>query len=185
MTRKALAPRCQDFTKKGAQCAATASYRVWPAVFGERRTPVERARTVLLVCGTHCNSRVITDGWQFDETLPNPVAVVRNTRHGITKEPLGHRLMLWCPACNRLHQIWFTGPDGVVPKVCWEFDGNIEAPTVSPSLAVSWSNGSAKYLCHSYIKNGQWQFLGDSTHALAGQTVGLVPLPDWLAREVE
>lgn len=36
--------------------------------------------------------------------------------------------------------------------------------------------------CHSFIVNGQWQFLGDCAHALAGQTVPMVPVPDWLIR---
>jgi hypothetical protein len=34
--------------------------------------------------------------------------------------------------------------------------------------------------CHSFLHAGRWQFLGDSGHALAGQTVDMVPLPDWL-----
>lgn len=33
--------------------------------------------------------------------------------------------------------------------------------------------------CHSFVQSGQWQFLTDSAHALAGQTVDMVPLPDW------
>lgn len=31
-------------------------------------------------------------------------------------------------------------------------------------------------VCHSFIRDGQIQFLSDCTHALAGQTV---PLPAW------
>lgn len=31
--------------------------------------------------------------------------------------------------------------------------------------------------CHSFLKDGCWQFLGDSAHHLAGQTVDMVPLP--------
>ena len=33
-------------------------------------------------------------------------------------------------------------------------------------------------VCHSFVSDGQWQFLGDCTHALAGQTVPVVPIPD-------
>jgi hypothetical protein len=36
--------------------------------------------------------------------------------------------------------------------------------------------------CHSFLTNGQWQFLGDSAHKLAGQTVPAVPLPDWMVK---
>lgn len=33
--------------------------------------------------------------------------------------------------------------------------------------------------CHSFIRDGQWQFLSDCAHSLAGQTVPMVPVPDW------
>ena len=36
--------------------------------------------------------------------------------------------------------------------------------------------------CHSFIQNGQWQFLSDCAHALAGKTVPMEPLPDWFCR---
>lgn len=44
----------------------------------------------------------------------------------------------------------------------------------SPSVAVIDRHG--KTICHSYVRNGQMQFLGDCDHALAGQTVDI---PDW------
>lgn len=31
-------------------------------------------------------------------------------------------------------------------------------------------------VCHSFVRAGKIEFLGDCTHALKGQTV---PLPDW------
>lgn len=31
--------------------------------------------------------------------------------------------------------------------------------------------------CHSFLRNGQWEFLNDSAHHLAGKTVPMVPLP--------
>lgn len=34
--------------------------------------------------------------------------------------------------------------------------------------------------CHSFIRNGHWEFLGDCAHSLAGQTVPMVPVPDWM-----
>lgn len=40
--------------------------------------------------------------------------------------------------------------------------------------ATAWGN------CHSFIRSGQWQFLADCAHKLAGQTVPMVPVPDWL-----
>lgn len=104
-----------------------------------------------------------------------PVAQVRTASDGAT------RLFLWCPACTRfgeaggsLHQVVISGG-----PVTWDWDGNVEAPTVSPSLLVQGGWKGQDTICHSFIVNGQWQFLGDCTHDLAGQTVPLPPLPDW------
>lgn len=33
--------------------------------------------------------------------------------------------------------------------------------------------------CHSFVRDGKWEFLTDSAHKLAGQTVPLPPIPDW------
>jgi hypothetical protein len=119
--------------------------------------------------------------------------------------------------------------------VFWEWDGNLEAPTFSPSLlcyssvhlcegehepapcpnpetcgatshaighevdgVLTWSfrNGIPEDAgpqvlghnpghtrdpafgnCHSFLRAGRWEFLGDSAHKLAGQAVDMVPLP--------
>ena len=37
-------------------------------------------------------------------------------------------------------------------------------------------------VCHTFIRAGQIEFLGDCTHALKGQTIPLPPLPDWVLR---
>lgn len=109
------------------------------------------------------------------------VAVVRKMLNS-AGDSLGHHLLLWCPGCNQLHGVDFTGPDGVKPKVEWTFDGNLDAPTVSPSLLCRWPAGEdqTEQVCHSFIVAGQWQFLADCTHALAGQTVPLPDLPAWV-----
>lgn len=36
--------------------------------------------------------------------------------------------------------------------------------------------------CHSFLKNGIWQFLEDSAHHLAGQFVPMIPLPDFYVK---
>lgn len=80
---------------------------------------------------------------------------------------------LWCPGCEDAHRI----DDG------WQFDGNLEAPTFSPSILVNYGYHPGHKTCHSFIRAGFWEFLADSTHALAGQTVPMVDLPAWLANE--
>lgn len=86
----------------------------------------------------------------------------------------GRSLWLWCPGCDDAHRVVIDSPDG------WTWDGNEAAPTISPSIDVSYGDQPGAKHCHSYVRAGQWQFLTDCTHALAGQTVPMVPLPDWL-----
>lgn len=141
----------------------------------------------------------------------------------------------WCPGCDSLHPFRIRTVDGDLPT--WEWDGNLERPTFSPSLLCRLSihlcegehdpvvcedhdtcsrfnshqighvvdgvllwrfpNGipdnagpdvfghgqphtkdPAYGPCHSFLKAGRWEFLSDSAHRLAGQTVDMVPLPD-------
>lgn len=86
-----------------------------------------------------------------------------------------------------MHVIGVGAGDG--PR--WEYDGNPEAPTFMPSVLVTYrhpkgySNANpaplgydgehVNEICHTFVRAGQIQFLGDCTHALAGQTV---PIPD-------
>ena len=85
-----------------------------------------------------------------------------------------------CPGCNCRHQ---TPTEGY-PSV-WTWNGSIDAPTLSPSVLVTRPSGGAR--CHCFIVDGQIQFLGDCTHALAGQTVPMDDLssPDASPTEVK
>jgi hypothetical protein len=65
----------------------------------------------------------------------------------------------------------------------WEFSGSLERPTLSPSILVHphgalADDGSVyqSHRCHSFVRDGRIEYLGDSTHALAGQTVDLPDL---------
>lgn len=72
-----------------------------------------------------------------------------------------------CPGCKDWHVIR-TGPDG------WTWDGSVDVPTFSPSVLVQGPiGGVADGRCHSFVTAGRIEFLSDSTHALAGQTVDL------------
>ena len=59
----------------------------------------------------------------------------------------------------------------------WQYDGNGESPTVSPSILLTRNAGSAQ-VCHSLIRAGKIEFLGDCSHSLAGKTVDLPDLPE-------
>lgn len=106
-----------------------------------------------------------------------------------------------CPGCNQRHQVTTD------PTTGWQFNGNVDSPTFSPSVLVRRGhyartppipgNCACDYqqrhpdeepwqwpcgLCHSFVRDGMIQFLPDCTHALAGQTV---PLPDIPIRNPE
>jgi hypothetical protein len=74
----------------------------------------------------------------------------------------------YCPGCKCDHGVW------IIPRAgtpCWEFNGNIDKPTFSPSILVRWPEGEKMNICHSFVKDGFIQYLNDCTHELAGQTV--------------
>ena len=60
----------------------------------------------------------------------------------------------------------------------WTFDGNYDSPTFSPSMLSNKGRVDGHHpICHSFLRNGKWEYLNDSTHDMAGQTVEL-PTPD-------
>jgi Family of unknown function (DUF6527) len=81
----------------------------------------------------------------------------------------GRTLIFACPGCGSRHQIWIGNGPG--PR--WTFDGNYERPTFSPSILVRWNERAVPKVCHSFVRDGQIQFLNDCTHELAGKTVPL------------
>jgi hypothetical protein len=168
----------------------------------------------------------------------NPVAHVVE----YTGDRPGRQVWTWCPGCEHLHPFTVEAPPGpggdrLNSGTTWEWDGNLERPTFSPSLLVhtsvhlceglheveectdpdcaatshalgvrnadgTWTfrnlpgdaprvrahvgphpppytNETAWGPCHSFLRNGQWEFLSDCAHRLAGQTVPMVPIPSW------
>ncbi|MEY5097591.1 MAG: hypothetical protein RJA36_310 [Pseudomonadota bacterium] len=80
-------------------------------------------------------------------------------------------LHLWCPGCDAVHGVT-TDPLG------WTWNGDVEKPTLSPSLLTNAGKAhSTAPICHCFVRDGRIEFLSDSTHALAGQTVDLPPWP--------
>ena len=102
---------------------------------------------------------------------------------GILRDGTGNRLSWGCPGCNEAHGIQHG--DGNGPR--WGWNGSTDKPTFTPSVlvrtgrAVDPSHGAPEpgdppTVCHSFVVDGQMQFLGDCDHKLAGQTV---PIPPW------
>lgn len=71
-----------------------------------------------------------------------------------------------CPGCKKLHIFVTKSKDGQCPT--WQFNGNEDVPTFSPSL-LNTDNKSER--CHLFVRDGKIEYLSDCTHHLAGQTV--------------
>lgn len=115
---------------------------------------------------------------------------------GVLRTVEGGRLLFWCPGCDGAHQVQIA--DGPGPQ--WSFNGNYDRPTFAPSVLVKsghycsgqegkdcWCTYEARFgkpapfecfVCHSFVRDGQIEFLGDCTHALAGKTVPLEPFDE-------
>lgn len=72
-----------------------------------------------------------------------------------------------CPACDRRHHVPVSGASA------WRFSGDLDRPTLEPSVLVHANERTGQPLCHSFVRDGRIIFCSDSTHALAGQTVAM------------
>lgn len=116
--------------------------------------------------------------------MTGPVLSVQ-TEVDATDTPLRRSLWVWCPGCADVHRVVIALPDGsnLSTYGLWTWDGDETAPTIEPSILVRGGRQGSDHTCHSFLRSGVWQFLGDCSHALAGQQVPMVPLPDWLTAE--
>lgn len=80
-----------------------------------------------------------------------------------------------CPGCGCLH-FFQTGQPSKLTNIIWGFNGNMDKPTVTPSILVTSTWQGKETRCHSFIKDGHIQFLNDCTHELKGQTIELTDL---------
>lgn len=92
-------------------------------------------------------------------------------------------LAFMCPGCRDIHQIRHGA--GAGPR--WTWNGNTDKPTFLPSVKVTYpatpdagedfKEWRTERICHSFVTDGRIRFLGDCTHALAGQTADLLEVP--------
>lgn len=126
----------------------------------------------------------------------------------VLRNVAGGGLSFLCPGCASVpttgtgrcaHTVWV----GEGPGERWGWNGDAERPVFTPSVLVThglwtppvtpenieqwrierWEQRKVQYVCHSFVgcngaQPGQIIFLGDCTHALAGQTVDLPPWPE-------
>lgn len=75
--------------------------------------------------------------------------------------------MIFCPACELGHLF----------DNRWVLSGTLEKPTFKPSMLINKDLKSKhRPLCHSFVTDGNIEYLSDCTHDMAGKTVALKPL---------
>lgn len=113
--------------------------------------------------------------------------------HGDTYEAL----VFWCPGCeappdpndgHRSGGLHMLPVNTTLKSPSWDWDGNLEAPTLSPSILTraKYYTGpdtpKREFVCHSFLRAGVFEFLGDCTHQYVGQHVQIPDLPEWAAQ---
>ena len=116
----------------------------------------------------------------------NSIVGVLKAQLGMAPGSTGDRVVVgyrvWCPACGCPHTFntnveWYTRAHPGLST--WTFNDDVDKPTFSPSMGFNF-RGVYTHLprCHSFLQDGQWRYLNDCTHELAGQTVPVPPYPD-------
>ena len=75
-----------------------------------------------------------------------------------------------CPGCGYDHPFHV----GYTERPSWSWNGDVDKPTFSPSLLVFKDVPAQR--CHSFVTDGNIQFLSDCFHELKNQTV---EIPEW------
>lgn len=104
-----------------------------------------------------------------------------------------HRISFVCPGCKEEHELPVER-EKVNGK--WTWNWSLDKPTITPSILMRtghyvpgknsddcWCTYNAEHpddpapfactICHSFVRDGKIQFLGDCTHELKNQTVEL------------
>lgn len=89
-----------------------------------------------------------------------------------------------CPGCKAMGAGDSTGlhilPVNSNPTTpSWDWNGDTEKVTLTPSILTRSYRGN----CHSFLREGIFEFLSDSEHPLAGKSIPMVDLEDWMIKE--
>lgn len=115
-----------------------------------------------------------------------------NSKLKFTKDGL---VMFYCPGCKCHHGIYTEqSTPNPLTGARWTWNGDSEKPTFAPSILVRGTipptdvevalimSGQpfepVPFVCHSFVRNGQVEYLSDCTHELVGQTVTMFDVDD-------
>ncbi len=98
------------------------------------------------------------------------------------------------PFPSRLLPVILRGSRDDSPRPVWSWNGDTEKPTLKPSILTRGTEmvtdeeverigagetiDKPQIVCHTWINDGQAQFLGDSTHEFAGQTLDMLEVEE-------
>lgn len=88
-----------------------------------------------------------------------------------------------CPGCVMMHGgsgIHLLPVNTTETSPAWDWDGNLEKPTLSPSIL---TGKGTKFICHSFLRAGVFDYLGDCTHRYNSKKVVIPDLPDWFTEK--
>ena len=90
-------------------------------------------------------------------------------------------ILYYCPGCEDLHCIPVSG------KNAWQFNGDFENPTVSPSVKHSCDVGDPPEtrICHYFIRDGNIEYCGDCWHDLKNQKVEMWDIVKYLEHDAD
>ena len=76
----------------------------------------------------------------------------------------------YCPGCKHEHTYAVFAD-----KSQWNFNGNLERPSFTPSLLNRDidQEGKTKSVCHLFVTDGKIIYCNDCTHSFSGQTIDL------------
>ena len=88
-------------------------------------------------------------------------------------------VVFYCPGCKGYHYIHTKEKNS--SGAMWAFNGLMDSPTFSPSIHIHYTDYETqehKTICHSFVRDGQIQYLTDCRHDLKGQTIDLPDLDE-------
>lgn len=93
-------------------------------------------------------------------------------------------LNLPCPLNQRIIPVIINGSRDNNKRYVWTWNGDIEKPTLRPSVLTEGGRYNedfseyTKYKCHTWITDGEAQFLSDCTHDKVNQKLPLLEVVD-------
>lgn len=79
------------------------------------------------------------------------------------------RLVFYCFGCLYLHSIPVNSLNDEFLQ--WEWNGDLNSPSVTPSIRNAWESESRKYCCHLHVTDGKIIYANDCTHGFVNQTI--------------